>query len=100
MKSWLRLGVVCAALGLGACGGLISNTKEVEIGTGVDREIEGQFKIAAEDDPISGWARDLVGPLSQASVQTSPRGTASADLPALTGLGSPLRKLLCRGQLG
>ena len=69
MKSWLRLGVVCAALGLGACGGLISNTKEVEIGTGVDREIETQFKIAAEDDPITGWARDLVEPLSQASAQ-------------------------------
>jgi hypothetical protein len=55
----LQCFVVLLAVGLGACGSLISNTKEVEIGTGVDGEIESEYRIAAEDDPVSLWARDL-----------------------------------------
>ena len=67
MNRVLQCFVVLLAVGLGACGSLISNTKEVEIGTGVDGEIESEYRIAAEDDPVSLWARDLVAPLSEAS---------------------------------
>lgn len=54
---------------LSACGSLISNTKEVEIGRGVDLEIEKQYRLVEANDALTKWARDLVGVLSKASVQ-------------------------------
>jgi predicted Zn-dependent protease len=56
-----------AALVATGCGGLINNTKEVEIGRGVDLEIEKQYRIVEAADPLSEWARDLVGGLATAS---------------------------------
>ena len=49
------------------CGGLINNKKEVEIGRGVDVEIEKEYAIVAEQDPVAVWARELIVPLSEAS---------------------------------
>lgn len=62
---WLTLALL-AALATG-CGSLISNTKEVEIGRGVDLEIEKQYRIVEGNDALTKWARDLVAVLSTAS---------------------------------
>jgi predicted Zn-dependent protease len=51
------------------CGTLISNTKEVEIGRGVDAEIEKQYRMVEANDALTKWARDLVSVLSTASKQ-------------------------------
>ena len=66
--------LVCAALsGLSACDGgfssfLISNAQEVEMGRGVDQQIEAEYVIVDDSDPVAQWARDLVTPLQNASV--------------------------------
>lgn len=39
----------------------------MEMGKGVDSEIEKQYAIVEEADPLAKWARDLVSPLSFAS---------------------------------
>jgi len=69
--SFTRLAVAFAlfvsSLFASGCGGLINNTKEVEIGRGVDLEIEKQYRIVEAADPLSEWARDLVGGLATAS---------------------------------
>ena len=72
-RLWLWTAVVSGfVVGLYACGGglgfsLISDQQEVEIGTGVDQEIEGTYAIVNDNDPVAVWARDLVRPLETAS---------------------------------
>lgn len=66
-RTFARALPLLVALLTAACGGLINNTKEVEIGKGVDGEIEKEYAIVEDGDPLSQWARDLVGPLSEAS---------------------------------
>ncbi len=56
-----------ASCGDGFGGFLISDAKEVEIGQGVAQEVEKQYKILTDDDPVSVWARQLVAPLSDGS---------------------------------
>lgn len=48
--------------GLG--GFLISDQDELEMGIGVDEEIEKEYFIADEGDPVTSWARGLVDNLS------------------------------------
>lgn len=60
------LGLV-ALLTLTACGGLINNEKEVEIGKGVDEALEQEYRLLADDDPVASWARQLVKGLVPAS---------------------------------
>jgi predicted Zn-dependent protease len=57
----------CGEDGLG--GILISDSKEIEIGQGVDQQIEAEMKIAADDDPTSVWAREMLAPMVLASAQ-------------------------------
>lgn len=64
---WVAL-TLFAVLATG-CGSLINNTKEVEIGRGVDEEIEKQYRIVETKDALSKWARDLVAKLATASTQ-------------------------------
>lgn len=69
-RRWLRLTMLCLLAAFeAACGSLISNTKELEIGRGVNVEIEKQYRIVERQDALSKWARDLVGVLSVASTQ-------------------------------
>jgi predicted Zn-dependent protease len=65
--------LLAAALGAGALlatgcsdglgGVLISNAKELEMGRGVDLEIEKQYLVVADADPVAVWAREVVGGL-------------------------------------
>lgn len=57
--------VSCGGGGLG--GILISNEEEVELGQGVDEQIEIDHAIATADDPITVWAQELVAKLAPAS---------------------------------
>lgn len=59
--------VVVLAIGLGGCGALISSQQEIELGQGVDGEIEREYRIVADNDPVAKWARALVDPLVKAS---------------------------------
>lgn len=64
-----------AAAGLLSCdnGGLgalfISDQDEVAIGATVDADLEAQYLIVDEPDPLTAWARELVAPLVTASAQ-------------------------------
>lgn len=63
-----------AALGSASCKGgvaglLISNDQEVEIGSGVDEQLEQEYKILADADPVAAWARALVSEMVPASEQ-------------------------------
>lgn len=53
--------------GGGLSGLLISNEQEVEIGSGVDVEIEKEYKILVDTDPVAVWARQLVEQMVPAS---------------------------------
>jgi predicted Zn-dependent protease len=50
-----------------AAGMLISPAQEVEIGQGVDKQIEGEYKILDKSDPLYGWANKLVQRIGTAS---------------------------------
>ena len=64
---WNHLFAACALLALTAagCSGLsrvlISNEQELEIGAGVDLQIEAEYRILDDADPVAVWARQLVG---------------------------------------
>lgn len=53
----------------GAASLLISNEQEVELGSGVDVEIEREYKILQDSDPVAVWARQLVNEMVPASEQ-------------------------------
>lgn len=59
--------VSCDNGGLG--GFLISDAEEVDIGSSVDQDIEQTYPIATDDDPVTVWARELVGGLVDASAR-------------------------------
>ena len=71
-RRW-RLGIVLLVLGVAiACGEglggfLISSADEVDIGRGVDDQIEQEYRIVQDSDPVAQWARALVVPLERAS---------------------------------
>ena len=67
VRSTLKLVLILGALLQAACGSLISNTKEVEMGRGVDQEIAKQYALVEPDDGLTLWAKQLVAPLSEAS---------------------------------
>jgi beta-barrel assembly-enhancing protease len=48
---------------------LINNAQEVEMGRGVDQQIEAEYQIVDEADPLAQWAIQLVNPLQSASSQ-------------------------------
>ncbi len=64
-----------AAVGLLSCdngglgGFLINDEDEVAIGASVDAELEAQYAIVDEPDPLTTWARELVAPLVTASAR-------------------------------
>ncbi|MGM0577682.1 MAG: M48 family metalloprotease [Myxococcota bacterium] len=82
-RYWGRVDRAAGALGVlaitflatGSCdeGGIgalfISDQQEVELGQGVDEQIEMEFPIATVDDPAATWARQVVAPLVDASAQ-------------------------------
>jgi beta-barrel assembly-enhancing protease len=53
--------------GEGLGGFLISSEQEVEMGDGVDKELEKEFVIVDAADPVAQWAVQLVAPLEAAS---------------------------------
>lgn len=55
----------CDNGGLG--GFLISDAEEVAIGASVDADLEAQYPIVDEPDPLTVWARQLIAPLVTAS---------------------------------
>ncbi|MEZ4267410.1 MAG: M48 family metalloprotease [Myxococcota bacterium] len=67
--------VTFAAAGMLSCdngglgGFLISDQEEVAIGATVDADLEAQYPIVDEPDPLTVWARELVAPLVTASAR-------------------------------
>lgn len=58
------------ALALSGCGGaLISDKQELQIGAGVDQEIEKEYRIVAASDPLAKWAKEFIKPFATASKQ-------------------------------
>lgn len=51
------------------CGGLIGPAQERELGAGVDKQIAKEYKLLAENDPLTVWARAFVKPLERASLK-------------------------------
>ncbi len=69
MQVWF-VALSAALAGCNGLGGLlVSNEDEVTLGEGVDEQIEGEYRIVQEDDPVAQWARELVAPLVTASAQ-------------------------------
>ena len=60
---------VLIACGDGLGGWLVSPAQEVEIGVGVDEQIESEYIIVDDSDPVAEWARQLVNPLVTAADQ-------------------------------
>lgn len=60
-----------AAVAISGCGeGLfITADDEVQLGLGVDSQIEQEYIIVSESDPVAQWARELVAGLSQGSLE-------------------------------
>lgn len=59
-----------AAIAIGGCGGaLISDKQELQIGAGVDKEIEKEYRIVAASDPVAKWAKEFIKPFAAASKQ-------------------------------
>ena len=55
---------------LQACGGaLIGNQQERDIGSGVDQQLKQEYRLVHSTDPVAKWAKELVTPLSRASVK-------------------------------
>jgi len=63
----LLLGAWFPSCGEGLGGLLISSEQEVEMGEGVDKELEKEFVIVDAADPVAKWAVQLVAPLEVAS---------------------------------
>lgn len=62
------LGALILGLTATGCGGaLISNQQELQIGAGVDEQIETEYRIVSASDPVAKWARDFVSPFANAS---------------------------------
>ncbi len=59
--------VACGGGGGGLGGLLVSDDEEVEIGTGVDEQIEQEFVIAKDGDAAATWARQMVEHMEPAS---------------------------------
>ncbi|MCB9551924.1 MAG: M48 family metalloprotease [Myxococcales bacterium] len=62
--------IACLVTGLVAagCGGaLISNKQELQIGAGVDEQIEQEYRIVAPNDPVAQWAKQFIQPFANAS---------------------------------
>ncbi len=50
-----------------AAGMLITPAQEVQIGQGVDKQIEGEYRMVDKSDPLHGWANKLVQRIANAS---------------------------------
>lgn len=62
------IGALVLGLTASGCGGaLISNQQELQIGAGVDEQIETEYRIVSASDPVAQWARDFVAPFATAS---------------------------------
>ena len=66
--------IVALTLALSSCGDglggfLISDAQEQEIGEEVDAQIESDYRVLPASDPLTGFARDLVAPLADASTE-------------------------------
>lgn len=62
------IGALVLGLTASGCGGaLISNQQELQIGAGVDEQIETEYRIVSANDPVAQWARDFVAPFATAS---------------------------------
>lgn len=66
----MNLFVIASLSLLQACGGaLISNQQERDIGSGVDKQLKQEYRLVHHTDPVTKWAKELVAPLSRASVK-------------------------------
>lgn len=70
--------VVGSFVAVGSCDGggiggfFISDSQEVELGAGVDQQIEQESPVVASDDPVAVWASELLQPLVVASERFRP----------------------------
>jgi predicted Zn-dependent protease len=69
MGRFLHTSTALASLWLVGCGGLISNQQEVELGRGIHDQIRAEYRLVAEDDPLTQWAVELTDPLVTASAR-------------------------------
>jgi len=65
MRNVLFFGLVASLVS--GCGALITPRKEVEIGSGVDKELRKQYRFVDPSDPVTGWAKEFVAPLQAGS---------------------------------
>jgi predicted Zn-dependent protease len=63
---WFATLALFTSTGCGA-GVLISPAQETEIGQGVDKQIEGEYRIVDKSDPLHGWANKLVQRIANSS---------------------------------
>ncbi len=67
----MALSALALVLGTGCSDGfgglLISNAREVQIGEGVDQQIEAEYPIVDAADPVAQWAVQFISPLVQGS---------------------------------
>ena len=54
--------VALAAFATG-CGTFITPKQEMQIGSGVHKELQKQYRLVDPSDPLSVWAKDFVKPL-------------------------------------